>query len=387
MSRLRVLYVSHSFPPEGRPLDNVGGMQRVATELHDALARHPQVELHGLLLRTSWRWTHARMPAFGARMLREIPRLVQAHGIDVVLFSSLVTAAMAAVTLERRVRAAGASLAAIVVGRDATLPFGPYQRWVPRVFRALDRVMPISRATEAECVARGLDPVRVRRIPCGVDTARLGPPADRGAARRALQARLGDAAAPLPADALLLCSVGRHMERKGFHWFVDGVMPLLSPRVHFWLAGEGPMTGAVRDAVERHGLAPRVRVLGRLDEADLALLLRGSDLFVMPNIPVPGDIEGFGVVMLEAGLAGLPVLAARLEGIEDVVVDGHTGHLVPAGDAAAFAGRIAGYLDHREELARLGVQAAAHVRAEFDWDAVAEQFVRELREVRGGNRG
>ena len=87
------------------------------------------------------------------------------------------------------------------------------------------------------------------------------------------------------------------------------------------------MTPAVRDAVGRHGLAERVRILGRVGEELLATLYSGADLFVMPNIPVPGDMEGFGVVMLEAGLNGLPVLAA-----DDLLelLDGHLhGHGAP----------------------------------------------------------
>ena len=363
----------------------MGGMQRVATELHDALLVHPEVELHGLLLRTSWRWTHPRMLPFGIKLFRQIPRMVREHHIDVVLFSSLVTAAMVAVPLERRIRAAGASLAAIVVGRDATLPIGAYQRWVPRVFAALDLVLPISRATEQECLARGLDAARVRRVPCGTDIARLSPPADRAAARRELEAALGDPASPLPDDALLLCSVGRHVERKGFHWFVDQVMPRLPPEVHFWLAGEGPMTPTIREAVEKRGLTGQVRLLGRLDESSLAMLLRGADLFVMPNIPVAGDIEGFGVVMLEAGMCGLPVVAARLEGIEDVVADGRTGHLVPTGDASAFAGRITLYLNYRSALAQMGRAAAEHVAGTFGWASVADQYVQIFKALRNGH--
>src|SRR5690625_7613993 len=73
-------------------------------------------------------------------------------------------------------------------------------------------------------------------------------------------------------------------------------------------------------------------MLGRLSEVDLSRLYRGADLFVMPNIPVEGDMEGFGVVMLEAGLSGLPVVASSLEGILDVVEEGNNGHLIESGN-------------------------------------------------------
>lgn len=359
-------------------------MQRMATELHAALGAHLSVELFPLLLRTSWRWTGVRMAPFAVRLLRQIPRLVEVHGIEVVLFSSMVTAALAP-ALRKRTR--GASLAAIAVGRDVTLPVAPYQSWVPRAFSALDMVLPISRATERECLARGLAPERSRVVPVGIDTTRLAPPEDRREARRLLQDTLGDPARPPPSDALLLCGVGRHVERKGFHWFVDQVMPRLPSDVHFWLAGEGPMTGAVRAAVAEWGLEGRVRLLGRVPDEALAQLYRGADLFVMPNIPVAGDIEGFGIVMIEAGLCGLPTVAARVDGIPDVIQEGRNGELVPAGDAAAFANSILCFSRERARLQALSERTPRYVTETFGWPAVADQYVQLFRRLKNAPAG
>lgn len=369
---MRLLYVSHSFPIPGDPLSNVGGMQRVATELHAAFAARGDVELHSLLLETSWRWTHPRMPFFLARLLREIPRVVRDQGIEVVLFSSMVTAALAPV-LRRRMGAQTPLLAAIPVGRDVTLPFGPYQRHVPRVFAALDLVLPISRATGEECVTRGLPQARMRVVPCGVDVARFAADADRSAARATLLAALRASGQAVPDDALLLCSVGRLQERKGFHWFVDAVMPRLPADVVYLLAGDGPTTPQVRASIERRDLYERVRLLGRVSEEMLRMLYEGADLFVMPNVPVPGDIEGFGVVMLEAGLAGLPTIAAELEGIRDVVREGENGHLLPSGDAEAFAAAIARYHAEPDTLRQASARARRHVETNFSWAAIAAQ--------------
>ena len=355
-------------------------MQRMATELHGALQSHPVVELSGLLLRTSWRFTGLRMGPFGIRLLRQIPRVVESRGIEVVLFSSMVTGALSPV-LRERVKRAGAVLASIVVGRDVTLPVRPYQQWVPRALEALDLVLPISRAAEEACRARGLGQDRLQVVPCGIDTDRLAAPADRSVARQFLQDTLGDPAQPLPSDALLLCGVGRHVERKGFHWFVDQVMPLLPGNVHFWLAGEGPMTPAVRDAIGARGLQDRVRLLGRVSDEALGKLYRGADLFMMPNIPVAGDIEGFGIVMLEAGLCGLPTIAGRVDGIPDVIREGQNGRLVPSGDAGAFARAVLHYAEHRSDLAALSARAPRYVTHTFGWSAVSNQYVELFRKL------
>jgi phosphatidylinositol alpha-1,6-mannosyltransferase len=371
---VRLLYVSHSFPPPDRPLANVGGMQRVATELHAALDARPDVALRSLLLRASWRWTHLRVVPFGLRLLREIPRTVRSEQIDVVLFSSMVTASLT-VPLRRKLEAQDVLTAAIPVGRDVTLPVGPYQWYLPRIFGALDLILPISRATAEECLHRGAAREKVQVIPCGVDPMRFPPLEDRNSMRRVLHDTLGDPASPLPPGALLLCGVGRHIERKGFAWFVDRVMPLLPSDIHFWLAGEGPTTPAVRAAIERNNLGDRVRLLGRISDEALTKLYRGADLFVMPNVPVPGDIEGFGVVMLEAGFCGLPTVAARLEGIQDAIRDGENGTLLPSGNATAFARGILRYHQDRALLAEASARAARYTAGVFSWDAVAAQYV------------
>ncbi|MDX1546561.1 MAG: glycosyltransferase family 4 protein [Rhodothermales bacterium] len=377
---MRLLFVSHSFPPAGRLLANIGGMQRVATELDAALHRHPGAELETLALRTSWTWTHVRTPFFLARAYRHIRRHARQEPAPVVLFSSMVTAALA--PLLRR-RHPALVLAAIVHGRDVTLPAAPYQRLVPRIFAALDAVLPVSRATGAQCAARGMDEEKIHVVPNGIDLARIPPPPDRTAARRALGAAFPEAV--LPEGALLLCSVGRQVERKGFAWFVDAVLPRLPTDVHYWLAGDGPERGAIEAAAARHGLAERVRLLGRVSEEALAALYRGADLFVMPNIPVRGDMEGFGVVMLEAGLGGLPVVAARLEGIRDVITEGANGHLVESGDAEAFAAAITRYHGAPQRLASAAARARNHVVQTFGWDAVAQQYVSVLNTIAGAS--
>jgi phosphatidyl-myo-inositol dimannoside synthase len=380
---VRILYVSHSFPVPGRPLSNVGGMQRVAVDLHRALSADPAVDLSTLVLETSWRWTGARTPGFLLKLLRRIPRVVAERRIEAVLFSSMVTAAVAP-HVRRRVGETGVVLGAIPVGRDLTLSNPIYQRLVPRVLRSLDVVFPISRATAAEALARGAPEDRVHVVPCGVDFSRFVAPADRSATRARLLRHLLGEGFRVPDDALILLSVGRHQERKGFHWFVEQVMPALPANAVYLLAGSGPMTMSIRAAVERRGLQHRVRLLGQVSEETLRLLYEGSDLFVMPNVPVAGDIEGFGVVMLEAGAAGLPVVASDLEGIRDVVRDGLNGRLVPPRDVEAFSSAILGHSD-RALLTSAARQSAAYVTGTFGWPAIASVLVEHLRRARGGS--
>ncbi|MDQ7039550.1 MAG: glycosyltransferase family 4 protein [Rhodothermus sp.] len=374
---LRILFVSHSFPPPDHPLANIGGMQRVATELDAALAHHPDVAYHHLVLRTSWRWTHVRVIPFLCQLLLQIPRHVARHDTNVVLFSSMVTASLA-ILLRRQLHTRGIRLVAIAHGRDVTLPVMPYQRLLPHVFEHLDAVLAVSRATGAACQARGLPSERLYVIPNGIDPSRFARPIDRQIARHELCQTLG---LSLPDQALLLCSVGRQVPRKGFAWFVDTVMPRLPTHIHYWLAGDGPDAAAIEKAIARHHLQQRVHRLGRVPDDMLHRLYRAADLFIMPNRPVPGDMEGFGVVMLEAALCGTPVLAARLEGIQDVVTEDKNGHLIESGNATGFVRWILHYDQDRSALQQLSEQAATYVRTHFSWDVIADRYVQTLRAI------
>jgi phosphatidylinositol alpha-1,6-mannosyltransferase len=378
---LRLLYVSHSFPPEGRPLENLGGMQRVATELRGALAADPRVRLTTRALRTTWAATPYRVGPFIARMLADLPWTVARERADAVLFSSPVTATLA-LPLRPWLAARGVRLATITYGLDLTATNFAWRSLVRATLRAMDDVFAISRATAEASVARGARQELVRVVPCGVDLGRFPPVRDRAAERSRLVAWLASVDGPLPADALLLAGVGRHVRRKGFAWFVERVMPLLPPDVVFLLAGDGPETPAIREAAARAGMEDRVRMLGRVTDGELADLYRGADLFVMPNLPVPGDMEGFGVVALEAGLAGLPTVAAELEGIRDAVTVGANGDLVPPGDARAFASAVLRYHRAPALLAERSARAREWVASRYGWSAVADLFVRALADRR-----
>ncbi len=375
---MRLLYVSQSFPPAKRPLANVGGMQRVAVELYQALAQQPDIDLDAIVLRSSWRWHHIVGLGWLFTTYRQIRRKAGRREIDAVLFSSMVPAALATV-LRRTLEPRGIPMAAIAHGRDVTQP-GPYQvLLVRRILDALDAVLPVSRATGAECIKRGFPEDNLHVIPNGVDTGRFAPRTNPGTRRRALADALGDPRHPVPDEALLLCSVGRQVPRKGLAWFVDEVMPLLPDDVHYWLAGDGPEADAIADTARRHGLTHRVRLLRRISDEALTTLYRGADHFVMPNVPIPGDIEGFGIVMLEAGLSGMPAIAARLEGIQDVITEGENGLLLESGNAWAFSEAIMAYYHDRPALEAASQRAARHTAETFSWAAIADRYVQTMR--------
>jgi phosphatidylinositol alpha-1,6-mannosyltransferase len=374
-SSMRLLFVSHSFPPPDAPLSNVGGMQRVATELHSALEARDDVAMRTVALRSTWKWVHIKVVPFLVSLAVRLGREAAAHRADTILFTSMTTAfplLIAGPALKRK----GIRLAVIVHGLDVTEPNPMYQMAVRRLCGMLDAVMPVSRATGEELIARGLPRERVHVVPNAVDLDRF----EGVAASRGELARVHIEGAPaLSDDAFLLVAVGRQVRRKGFVWFIENVMPKLPDRVVFWLAGDGPEGENIEAAIEGAGLQRRVRCLGKISEDELVELYRIGTLFVMPNIVVPGDMEGFGIVMLEAGACGLPTLAADLEGIRDVIDEGVNGWFAPTEDAGAFSARIETLLGDPDSLRAASQRTAEYVTSTFRWDSTAERYLDAIR--------
>lgn len=370
---MRLLFVSHSLPPEGRPMENLGGMQRVAADLFDSLTKNRGVEIRTLVLRSGWNERGYRTPLFMARALREIRRMARAKEIDAILFSSMLTATLV-VPLRGLLRRNGVVTAAIVNGLDATTPTWPYPILVKRTFESLDLVMPISRATAEACIARGMPPAKSKVVSLGIRLDRFSATTDRGEARK----RLTESGDP---PSLILCSVGRLVARKGAAWFVANVMPLLPNDVLYLIAGEGPEREAIADAIAQYRLEESVRLLGAVTDEELETLYQGADLFIMPNVPVPNDMEGFGLVMLEAGLCGLPTIASNIEGIADVVSEGENGHLVPSKSAEAFCDAIMQYYSEPEALARAQTRTREITSSRFSWDGVVDRYLSILQNL------
>jgi len=187
-------------------------------------------------------------------------------------------------------------------------------------------------------------------VPNGVDTARFADAAPRG---------------DLPAGRRLLF-VGRLDDRKGFAVAVDAFGRLAAARddVVLIVAGDGP----ARDAVDRlpSGVRARVHLLGAVPNVDVPPIHAACDLYLGP---ATGG-ESFGIVLVEAMAAGLPVVATDIPGYDEVVTDGVDGLLVPPRDAEALAAAAGRVLDDpalAKELAAAGRTAAAR----YDWGVIA----------------
>jgi phosphatidylinositol alpha-mannosyltransferase len=159
--------------------------------------------------------------------------------------------------------------------------------------------------------------------------------------------------------------LGRHEERKGLRVLLEA-MHHVTADVSVWVAGEGPDTDVLRTEFAGD---PRIEWLGRIDEADKLVRLRSAAVFCAPSL----HGESFGVVLIEAMAAGVPVVASALDGYRNVATDGVDAVLVEPGDPVALAGALSRLIADHELAGRL--VAAGSLRAdELAMGALAERY-------------
>lgn len=348
---MRLLFVTRKYPPM------VGGMEKLCYELGREFARRADLSL------VAWGKSQRYLPYFLLSALLRSMLLIPLRRIEHVHLGDGLLAPLGLLLklVWRR------PVTATVYGLDVTFAFRPYQLVVPRCLARLDRLVCISQATVEECVRRGVPREKCAVIPPGIHPERDPPPRD----KRRLGRLLG-----LDLDGKrVLVTVCRLVRRKGVLWFVREVAPSLPPDVVYLVIGDGPDRPLIERAIRARGLGGRVVLLGALGGEGLQSAYNGADLFVMPNVRVPGDVEGFGIVALEASAAGLPVVGSRLQGIQSAIIERRTGYLVEPESRDAFLDGIrrglSGELGSPEAIRRAVEEA-------YGWAMLGDRYMGEL---------
>ena len=299
-------------------------------------------------------------PLFPARRgtiphtLLAVPRLMAAfRGCDVIHAAAEHYLPAAALAAGRR--------PLIATAHGTYLPMNLRRRrwgWLSRWAAARATILPVSQYTAGQ-VRAALPGARLHVIPNGVHAERFAAVPD------ALPEKSGPT----------VLGVGVNKTRKGFHVLLEAMARVREevPTAQCVIIGDDRDT-AYRERLEqiiaaRH-LAGHAHLLGRVPEETLLGWYHAADVFALPAINVGGKFEGFGLVYLEAGAAGLPVIGTTGCGAEDAIDDGVTGYLVPQHDAGALAERIIRLLHDPDLRARMG--AAGRAKAEMhDWAQIA----------------
>lgn len=285
---------------------------------------------------------------------------------DLVLGVSMLPDAEAAVVVGAQL---GLPVAALAVGSDVMV----YPDRMPvlwqRLCRTLERVdLPV--AVSRSACRRLAETGRCRREPLCVylsrDTADFSPAADKDAVRR----QLG-----WPVDGIIAIYVGGLVPSKGMHELAAAAEPLLTRRSRFRLVcvGDGPSRDELAQLAVRVGRPDAVTLAGRVAPERVPLFLQGSDFLVLPSYS-----EGMPQAVLEAMNCGLAVVATRVGGVPEAVLDGETGLLVEPRDVRQLHDAIERMIDDEPFRLAAGRRGEAWAREQFDPERNAQRFAEVL---------
>ena len=254
----------------------------------------------------------------------------------------------------------------------------PLRKAVIACARAADRVIATDHALEPAVRAHlGVPRDRIRTIPNAVDLAVIDAASSGHEALRVRQS------AGIPAREVVLLSVGRLEENKGFHVLIDALAALqshaASPAADNWkwvLVGEGPYRGALERRIRSAGIGGRVVMTGRVDDAVLHAWYEAATLFVHPTL-----YEGSSLVTLEVMAHRRAAIATTAGGLPDKVKPGINGWLVEPGRPDLLAATLSGALSDLPRLDAMGAAGRRIVEAEFAWPVVARRHLELYREL------
>lgn len=372
----RTLLVTNDFPP--RP----GGIQ---SYLQAFAAQVPPDDL--VVYAPRWRGdSHvtfdARQPFEVVRhpttlmlptpaVARRAARLMTDRGCETVWFGAAAPLALLAPGLRR---AGARRIVASTHGHEvgwSMVPAG--RRALRRIGNTTDAVTYVSRYTRGRFASAFGPRAGLEHLPSGVDTEVFRPDP---AARADLRARYGLGDRPT-----VLC-LSRLVPRKGQDMLIRA-LPEVRRRVDgavLVIVGGGPYHDRLRRLARTVGVEDHVVITGGVPAAELAAHHTIADVFAMPcrTRGAGLDVEGLGIVYLEASATGVPVVAGRSGGAPETVREGETGVVVDGTSVAAVAAAVADLLADRDRAAAMGAAGRAWVGAEWRWDVLGEKLRRLL---------
>ena len=343
---LKILHVDPERNWGGGETQVVGLLTYLTGKGHDnALLAHP----HGQLFEHCGNLNIRRLPLFlrnelDLRPVVSLRRLISAGNYDIVHLHTK-RAHSLSLWLPRRPRGPK-----YVVTRRMDYP--ERKSWYTRYLynRRVDGIIAISQPILDLLVSAGIDSKRIRLIHSGINSRRF----DSGSET------------PSFGDVPVVGTVAVLEKRKGHRFLLEAAARLKSQgyRIKYYLAGDGSLRGQLEEMVERLKLTNEVKFYGFV--SDTPAFLSAIDLFVLPSLH-----EGLGVAALEAMAAGKAVVASRVGGLAELVVDSDTGLLVSPRDPEALAQAIAKLVNDRPLARVMGNRGADRVREHFTLEQMA----------------
>lgn len=383
---MEILFVSHKYPPA------TGGMEKQSYELIEGMRAHATVRKIVYTGEENYFQFFRKLNGRILAMIHRYPKIRVVHFNDGLI---------AAVSLWH----VGYSHLRRVVtlhGLDVVFPLHMYQRFILPRFNRYDHIVAVSQETASAAIGRGIDARKVSVIANGIDH-QLAPKNDVESWDRFRQNY------QLPEGKKILVTLGRLVKRKGFSWFIREVLPSLPEDCYLVMAG--PFSKEVSKTEKWLSCLPKrwrqlytlfmgypsdqkevgslladpayfhkFKHVGKLPIEELDVLLSHAEVFLMPNIKVEGDMEGFGLVCLEASACGALVLASALEGITDAIQHQKNGIQVEPENAKAWSLAIQGLLYNNENKQQRD-SFRTYTLNHFGWDKMVSGYATLFKEL------
>ena len=373
----RVLLVTNDFPPRRGGiqsyLENLAG-RLAATGAHQVTVYAPQwkgADVYDEKARSATGLEIVRHP--GTLMLpvpavdKRMRRLIGERDIETVWFGAAAPLALLGPSARR---AGVARVLASTHGHEVGWSMLPGARSaLRRIGDGTDVVTYVSRYTRSRFAAAFGPGTAFEHLPPGVDTDRFRPDPS---ARAELRARYG------LGDRPTVVCVSRLVPRKGQDMLIRA-LPAIRDRVDgaaLVVVGGGPHLETLRRLATDTGVAEHVTFTAGVPFDELAAHYALGDVFAMPcrTRGAGLDVEGLGIVFLEASATGIPVVAGDSGGAPETVLEGETGHVVDGRDVAAIADAVSSLLADPDAAVRMGARGREWVMAQWRWDTLAARM-------------
>ncbi len=376
---MRLLMITQDFPPE------TGGIQTYSMSHAKNLAGYcdwfgvicpdkPNASKTDKNLDFDIKRLKARNDLLIFSLLTKLNGILEQRQVDATFHSQWQTAAAGI-----RAREKGLIKKVFVAAHIRELLFNPFEsypvlsgifrRYRDRTLMEVDHFYPVSEYTAGVLKKLGIQESRITVIINGTDPEQFFP-----VNSVPLRKKLG-----LEKKKVLL-TITRLVERKGIDTVLASLPRVLShiPDVHYLIIGDGDDRLRLQKLVKYHQLESKVTFTGRVPYDELNDFYNAADLFVMPSKTQIPDVEGFGIVFLEANACGLPVIGSDSGGIPSAIRDGVTGYIVPEANHEKLAEKIIELFNNPKGLKQLGLQGREWVTKEANWSRLSRKLFDDM---------
>ena len=301
------------------------------------------------------------------RISRRVTQLIKSQEIEIVAFGAAAPLALMATACRR----AGAQrIIALTHGHEVWwAKLFPFSLAIRRIGKTTDALTYLGEYTR-QAISLALNTksaAAMVKVAPGIDTAHFAP-----VDSKELKESLG------LSDKKVIVSVGRLVHRKGQDYLIEAMSAVIRevPDAHLLLIGEGPYREKLQKLVKSFSLEQNVTFIGRIKYDELPQYICVGEVFAMPSRSrFRGlEVEGLGIVYLEASACGLPVIAGSSGGAPDAVVEGVTGVVVDGMDSAAIAIAVIEMLKNSEKSKAMGASGREWIIQNWSWQLWADEF-------------